>query len=115
MRIVILFTLMSFLLSLSTYSQSKKKRARNEARMIEGLQFMNENGKREGVITLLSGMQYEVLQEGDGDKPSITDNVTTHYHGTFIDGTVFDSSVERGSPSTFPVDGVIKGLSLIHI
>lgn len=109
MNRLIMLSLLSFFISNSFYSQSKKTRARNEARMIEGMKFLNENGKREGVITLLSGMQYEVLQEGDGEKPGLYDNVTTHYHGTLIDGTIFDSSVDRGAPSTFPVNGVIKG------
>lgn len=61
------------------------------------------------VKTLESGIQYEVMKAGDGPKPSAQDKVTTHYHGTLTDGTVFDSSVERGSPATFPVMGVIKG------
>jgi FKBP-type peptidyl-prolyl cis-trans isomerase FklB len=91
------------------YGQSKKKRAQNEARMIQGMQFLSDNGKRPEVTTLLSGLQYEVLQEGDGPKPTLTSRVTTHYHGTLIDGSVFDSSVDRGMPATFPVNGVIKG------
>jgi FKBP-type peptidyl-prolyl cis-trans isomerase FklB len=77
--------------------------------MLEGLKFLNENGKKEGVFTLFSGLQYEVLEEGDGKKPKLNSQVTTHYHGTFINGDVFDSSVDRGQPSTFPVNGVIKG------
>ena len=65
--------------------------------------------KKEGVISLESGLQYEILKQGSGAKPTINDNVTTHYHGTLIDGTIFDSSVDRGQPATFPVSGVIKG------
>ncbi len=72
-----------------------------------GKKFLEENAKRDGVITLPSGLQYEILTEGSGPKPAATDKVTTHYHGTLIDGTVFDSSVERGQPATFPVNGVI--------
>ena len=72
-----------------------------------GKKFLEENAKRDGVVTLPSGLQYEILTEGTGPKPSATDKVTTHYHGTLIDGTVFDSSVERGQPATFPVNGVI--------
>ena len=62
-----------------------------------------------GINTLTSGLRYQVLKEGTGAKPSITDTVVTHYHGTFLDGSVFDSSVDRGAPATFPVNGVIRG------
>ena len=75
----------------------------------EGKKFLAENGKREGVVTLPSGLQYEVITEGTGKKPSATDTVSCHYHGTLIDGTVFDSSVLRNQPAEFPVNGVIKG------
>ena len=75
----------------------------------EGTKFLAENGKREGVVTLPSGLQYEVITEGTGKKPSATDTVSCHYHGTLIDGTVFDSSVMRNQPAEFPVNGVIKG------
>ena len=75
----------------------------------EGEKFLAENAKRKEVIVLESGLQYEILKNGNGPKPSLNDQVTTHYHGTLIDGTVFDSSVERGQPATFPVSGVIKG------
>ncbi|RMF29261.1 MAG: FKBP-type peptidyl-prolyl cis-trans isomerase, partial [Bacteroidetes bacterium] len=80
-----------------------------EANKAAGEQFLAENAKRPGVVTLPSGLQYEVLQEGDGPSPTEDDEVTVHYHGTLIDGTVFDSSVERGEPATFPVSGVIPG------
>jgi len=72
-----------------------------------GKKFLEENAKRDGVVTLPSGLQYEVLTEASGPKPKSTDKVTTHYHGTLIDGTVFDSSVDRGQPASFPVNGVI--------
>jgi len=75
----------------------------------EGKSFLEENKKREGVIELPSGLQYEVINEGDGEIPKETDYVTTHYHGTLINGTVFDSSVQRNEPASFPVNGVIKG------
>ena len=74
-----------------------------------GEAFLAVNGKKEGVKTTTSGLQYEVISEGTGPKPSINDTVVTHYHGTLIDGTVFDSSVERGEPAQFPVNGVIQG------
>ena len=62
-----------------------------------------------GLIQLASGLRYKVIKEGSGPKPSINDTVVTHYHGTFLDGSMFDSSVRRGTPATFPVNGVIKG------
>ncbi|HEV7348362.1 FKBP-type peptidyl-prolyl cis-trans isomerase [Telluribacter sp.] len=74
-----------------------------------GQQFLEENKKRQGVTTTASGLQYEVLKMGEGPKPAATDRVRTHYHGTLVDGTVFDSSVERGEPVEFPVNGVIQG------
>lgn len=77
--------------------------------MDAGRAFLAENAKREGVVTTASGLQYEVLASGDGATPGPTDTVTTHYHGTFVDGRVFDSSVQRGTPASFPVNGVIKG------
>ncbi|WP_018478186.1 FKBP-type peptidyl-prolyl cis-trans isomerase [Pontibacter roseus] len=75
----------------------------------KGEAFLAENKGKEGVKTLPSGLQYQVLQEGTGKSPAASDKVTTHYHGTLIDGTVFDSSYERGQPATFPVNGVIAG------
>ncbi|MGE4290134.1 MAG: FKBP-type peptidyl-prolyl cis-trans isomerase [Salinivirgaceae bacterium] len=80
-----------------------------ENNILQGKEFLAQNSQREGVITLPSGLQYEVLTKGSGEKPKENDQVTTHYHGTLIDGTVFDSSVNRGEPATFPVNGVIKG------
>ena len=74
-----------------------------------GQAFLDENAKKEGVTTTASGLQYEVLTNGTGATPVETDQVTVHYHGTLVDGTVFDSSVERGQPATFPVNGVIPG------
>lgn len=74
-----------------------------------GLDFLTENGKKPGVITTASGLQYEIIKEGTGKQPLATDVVTVHYQGTLIDGTVFDSSLERGEPATFPLNGVIPG------
>jgi FKBP-type peptidyl-prolyl cis-trans isomerase FklB len=75
----------------------------------EGEAFLADNAKKEGVTTTASGLQYEVVSEGEGKKPAATDNVKVHYHGTLIDGTVFDSSVQRGEPATFGVHQVIPG------
>lgn len=74
-----------------------------------GEAFLAENATKEGVVVTESGLQYKVVTMGNGQKPSATDKVKVHYHGTLIDGTVFDSSVERGEPIEFPLDGVIKG------
>ena len=75
----------------------------------EGEAFLAENSRKPGVTTLPSGLQYEVLTEGGNKKPGLGSSVTTHYHGTLINGTVFDSSYQRGQPATFPVNGVIAG------
>jgi len=75
----------------------------------KGIAFLEENKNKEGVSITASGLQYEIIQEGSGNKPSATDNVTVHYHGTLIDGTVFDSSTERGTPASFGVNQVIPG------
>lgn len=80
-----------------------------EKNLKEGKAFLEENKKREGVQTLPSGLQYEILRKGNGKKPSASDRVECHYHGTLIDGTVFDSSVQRGTPAVFGVNQVIKG------
>lgn len=74
-----------------------------------GKEFLAENGKRPGVVTLESGLQYEVVVAGNGAVPKSTDQVKVHYHGTLIDGTIFDSSVRRGEPATFGVTQVISG------
>ena len=71
--------------------------------------FLEQNEKKDGVTVTESGLQYEVITEGSGDKPAATSTVRTHYHGTLIDGTVFDSSYDRGQPAEFAVNGVIAG------
>lgn len=81
----------------------------SEGAIKAGKDFLTENGKRPEVVTLASGLQYEVLTEGKGAKPKASDKVKVHYHGTLIDGTVFDSSVNRGEPATFGTTQVISG------
>ncbi|AKD04568.1 FKBP-type peptidyl-prolyl cis-trans isomerase [Pontibacter korlensis] len=88
---------------------AQKQSAAGSANKEAGEQFLADNKGKEGVQTLPSGLQYMVLKEGTGKSPSASDTVTTHYHGTLIDGTTFDSSYERGQPATFPVNGVIAG------
>lgn len=83
--------------------------ASGEQNKKDGEVFLKENKEKEGVQTLASGLQYQILKSGSGQMPSASSTVTTHYHGTLIDGTVFDSSYERGEPATFPVNGVIAG------
>jgi FKBP-type peptidyl-prolyl cis-trans isomerase FklB len=83
-------------------AEAKEKSAEGEA-------FLAENAKRDEVTVTESGLQYEVLATGDGDKPTAASTVRTHYHGTFINGDIFDSSVDRGQPAEFPVGGVIAG------
>lgn len=80
-----------------------------QANLEEGAAFLAENGKRDGIITTESGLQYEVLDKGEGESPTAESIVNTHYHGTLIDGSVFDSSVEKGEPIEFAVNQVIPG------
>ena len=87
----------------------KMKKEKSDANLHAGMEYLKTNREREGVTELPSGLQYEVIQEGSGAKPGPTQKVTCHYHGTLIDGTVFDSSVQRGQPATFPLNMVIKG------
>ena len=93
--------------------QEKKQRAaaaeKGKVMKAEGEKYLADNAKKEGVITTASGLQYMVLKEGDGKSPKATDSVMCHYEGFLTDGTVFDSSVQRGTPATFPLQGVIKG------
>lgn len=88
---------------------NKTAELKSEELKKEGAAFLEENSKKEGVVTLPSGLQYVVIVEGTGATPKLTDKVKAHYHGTLIDGTVFDSSVDHGEPVSFPVNGVIAG------
>ncbi len=85
--------------------RAEKGKAAKEA----GEKYLAENAKKEGIITTASGLQYKVLKEGTGKQPKATDKVRCHYEGFLVDGTVFDSSVQRGEPAVFPLDGVIVG------
>lgn len=93
--------------------QAERRRQKDDllakANKEAGEKFLADNKEKKGVVTLPSGMQYKVERRGTGPSPSSTDTVTVHYHGTLIDGKVFDSSVKRGQPSTFPLNGVIRG------
>ena len=92
--------------------EDKQRAATAEAGKVAkaaGEAFLAENGKKDGVVTLPSGLQYQVLEEGNGKKPSATDQVVCHYEGTLIDGTVFDSSYQRNQPATFGLNQVIPG------
>ncbi len=98
--------------ALQTRKMEEQQKAQAEAmekNKKEGDDFLAKNKARKGVTVTESGLQYEVLNKGDGESPDSNDKVTVHYHGTLPDGTVFDSSVERGEPISFAVDGVIKG------
>lgn len=102
----------------TNYANMLKEEKRKAAKA-DGEAYLTKNAKKPNVIETESGLQYEILQKGDGPKPTAKDKVNVHYHGTLIDGTVFDSSVERGKPISFPVMGVIKGwqeaLQLMHV
>jgi FKBP-type peptidyl-prolyl cis-trans isomerase FklB len=88
---------------------NKERAEKGKAAREEGEKYLAENGKKEGVVTLPSGLQYQVLREGNGKKPSAKDQVKCHYEGFLIDGTVFDSSVQRGEPAVFGLQQVIAG------
>lgn len=88
---------------------NQKNNDREEQTIKEGQDFLIKNAEKEDVVSLPSGLQYQVITMGNGDKPQATDTVTCHYHGTLIDGTVFDSSVQRGQPASFPLNMVISG------
>lgn len=87
----------------------KRKKEMAEKNLNAGKAFLEENAKREGIITLPSGLQYEIMKAGDGEKPGPRSTVKCHYHGTTIEGKVFDSSVKRGTPASFPLNRVISG------
>lgn len=110
-------TVQEFFMQLEKEMQEANQKAAKQNREI-GEAFLSENAKREGVKTTASGLQYEVLESGNGAQPTANDRVEVHYTGKLIDGTVFDSSVERGVPATFGVTQVISGwveaLQLMH-
>ncbi len=89
--------------------QMQKMQEAAAANKAEGKAFLEENKEKEGVVALKSGLQYKVMQKGDGPSPTASDTVKCHYKGMTLDGQVFDSSYERGEPATFPLNGVIKG------
>lgn len=104
------------LTAFQTAQQAKanaEKKAKADANLKRGEAFLAENKSKPGVQTLPNGLQYQVLVEGTGISPTATDKVTTHYRGTLIDGTEFDSSYNRGQPATFPVNGVIQAWQII--
>lgn len=100
--------MMAFQQEMQTKAAAKAKEA-GDKNQKEGSAFLAENKKKKGVVTLPSGLQYKIITTGSGKKPKATDTVTTHYKGTLIDGTEFDSSHKRGQPASFPVSGVIPG------
>lgn len=101
--------------TLRAYQQQRQERmakqmaAQGEVNVKEGAKFLEENKSKEGVKTTSSGLQYKVLKQGDGPKPTAADTVKVHYRGTLLDGTEFDSSYKRGEPAVFPLNGVIRG------
>jgi len=101
-------TLMSYQ-RLARQKQIERIKMESKANREEGEKFLEENKLKQGVVTLSSGLQYKKIVEGDGVLPKSTDTVECHYKGTLIDGTVFDSSYQRGKPATFQVGGVIQG------
>ncbi len=108
MKVVIFIVIAVVIGLLAQRMMAGQKKAGENAAL--GLAFLTENGQKEEVLTTASGLQYQVLTKGNGEKhPTATDSVTVHYHGTLIDGTVFDSSVERGETISFGLNQVIKG------
>jgi len=89
--------------------QEEQSQIAGKKNLNEGVKFLEENKKKDGIVTTESGLQYQVLKKGDGPVPTKEDKVKTHYKGTLTDGTEFDSSHKRGEPAVFPVTGVIKG------
>jgi len=104
--------------ALQAQQEAAAAEASAEAAMV-GQEFLDENAARDGIEVTDSGLQYEVIEEGDGPKPSLDDTVSVHYVGTLIDGTEFDSSIARGEPASFPLKGVIpgwtEGLQLMNV
>ena len=90
-------------------AQQQTQQSTASANLIAGQQFLEQNKTADGVVTLPSGLQYKIMTKGTGASPGPTDNVTVHYHGTLVNGKVFDSSVDRGEPTSFALNGVIRG------
>jgi FKBP-type peptidyl-prolyl cis-trans isomerase len=99
--------ILTIFLGITMFSLANAKSA--DENKIEGEKFLAENAKKPDIIVTKSGLQYTVLQQGEGAKPTATDKVTVHYEGTTIDGNVFDSSYKRGEPASFPLNRVIAG------
>jgi FKBP-type peptidyl-prolyl cis-trans isomerase FklB len=93
---------------IQSYIQNERMKV-SKVQLAEGEKFLTENKAKPGIQTTASGLQYQIMKEGTGAKPAATDQVKVHYHGTLTNGEVFDSSVKRGEPATFPVNGVIQG------
>ncbi|MEN9826785.1 MAG: hypothetical protein RI953_2530 [Pseudomonadota bacterium] len=102
-------TIMTAFQSEMEQKQARIQSAQSEKNVTDGKAFLEINRMKEGVVALASGLQYREVKAGSGRSPKPTDKVTTHYKGTLLDGTTFDSSYERGEPATFPVNGVIAG------
>ncbi len=102
-----IFVVLILLIGINMFSMANAKSAEENKKA--GAAFLAENAKKEGVVTTASGLQYKILKQGDGAKPSAADNVTVHYEGKTLDGKVFDSSYKRGTPATFPLNRVIAG------
>ena len=106
----IIFPIVIFILAAFMIYRTWTNHKAGDENFAAGQAFLLENAKKEGVVTTESGLQYQVLHKGEGSEyPTKTSTVTVHYHGTLIDGTVFDSSVDRGEPITFKLGQVIKG------
>ena len=106
MRLLLSILLMGLLVSCTDFEAQEKLAESNRQ---QGEAFLGANGEKEGVTVRPSGLQYKVLRQGSGPKPTLSDRVTVHYRGTLIDGTEFDSSYARGEPASFAVAGVIPG------
>ena len=103
----LIFAVFTIILGITMISSANAKSS--EENKAEGVAFLAENTKKDGIKTTSSGLQYEVLNLGEGNKPSSTDNVSVHYEGKTLDGKIFDSSYKRGTPATFPLNRVIAG------
>lgn len=108
-KIQLIIIAVSILVLIGLFMFSKNNSELAQTNITEGAEFLAENATKEGVTTTASGLQYTILTDAEGDKPSATSNVTVHYKGTTLDGTEFDSSYSRNAPATFPLNRVIGG------